>query len=202
VIGAATPGGVRRIVVGITGASGAPYARRLLDVLAALRAGANLEVAAVLGSTAREVWALECGGAPEDAGVPVWEGNDFRAPFASGSARWHAMAIVPCSMGTAARVAQGTSDSLLLRAADVMLKERRTLVVVPREMPMSTLHLQNLLELARAGATVIPAAPAFYGKPRTLDDAIDTVVARVLDHLGVEHALGHRWGEGAHGERT
>src|SRR6185369_1851878 len=115
--------------------------------------------------------------------------DSYAAPFASGSAGWHAMAIVPCSMGAAGRIAHGTSESLLTRAADVMLKERRTLVVVPRETPMSTIHLENLLALARAGALVLPACPAFYGQPRTLADAIDTVVGRVLDHLGVEHAL-------------
>jgi 4-hydroxy-3-polyprenylbenzoate decarboxylase len=104
------------------------------------------------------------------------------------------MAIIPCSMGTAARVAQGTSDTLLTRAADVMLKERRTLVVVPRETPLSIVHLENLLHLARAGALVLPAMPSFYGKPATLEDAIDTVVGRVLDHLGLEHQLVRRWG--------
>jgi hypothetical protein len=111
------------------------------------------------------VWALECGGAPEDLGVPIHAPDGYTAPFASGSAGWHAMAIVPCSMGAAGRIAHGTSDSLLTRTADVMLKERRTLVVVPRETPMSTIHLENLLALARAGALVLPACPSFYGKP-------------------------------------
>jgi 4-hydroxy-3-polyprenylbenzoate decarboxylase len=104
------------------------------------------------------------------------------------------MAIVPCSMGTAARVAHGISDTLLTRAADVMLKERRTLVIVPRETPLGVVHLENLCTLARAGAVVLPAMPSFYGKPASLDDAVDTVVARILDHLGVENDLGRRWG--------
>jgi 4-hydroxy-3-polyprenylbenzoate decarboxylase len=115
------------------------------------------------------------------------------------------MAIVPCSMGAAGRIAHGTSDSLLTRAADVMLKERRTLIVVPREAPMSVIHLENLLALARAGALVLPACPSFYGQPRTIEQLLDTVVGRVLDQLGVEHALVKRWGAasgGAHEGRT
>lgn len=182
----------RKIVVGITGASGAPYARRLLAVL---RDKAEIELGVCVSRTAQEVWALECGGdLREAAGGPVWGMNDYKAPFASGSAGWQAMAVVPCSMGTAARIAHGISDTLLSRAADVMLKERRTLVVVPRETPLSLVHLENLTKLARAGAIVLPAMPSFYAKPATLDDAIDTVVGRVLDHLGVEHDLLRRWG--------
>src|SRR3954469_11576560 len=127
--------------------------------------------------------------------MPVWGMRDFKAPFASGSAGWHGMAIVPCSMGTCARVAHGISDTLLTRAADVMIKERRTLVVVPRETPLSVIHLENLTSLARAGAMILPAMPSFYGKPSTLADAIDTVVGRLLDHLGLEHALVRRWGQ-------
>lgn len=186
-------GGRRKIVVGVTGASGAPYAKRLVSLLAARE---DVEVAVCASSTAPEVWALECGGdLREEIGAPVFGQRDFRAPFASGSAGWHAMAIVPCSMGTAGRVAHGLSDDLLTRAADVMLKERRTLVVVPRETPLSVIHLENLAALARAGAIVLPAMPSFYGKPRTLEDAVDTVVARVLDHLGVRSDLARRWGE-------
>lgn len=187
----------RKIVVGITGASGAPYAKRLVGWLARrAREVGDVEVAAVASSTAPEVWALECGGdLREELGAPLWGLRDYKAPFASGSARWDAMAIVPCSMGTAARVAHGVSDSLLTRTADVMLKERRALVVVPRESPLSVIHLENLAALARAGAIVLPAMPAFYGKPRTLEDVIDGVVGRVLDHLGVEHDLLRRWGE-------
>jgi 4-hydroxy-3-polyprenylbenzoate decarboxylase len=182
----------RKIVVGITGASGAPYARRLLAVL---RDKAEIELGVCVSRTAQEVWALECGGdLREAAGGPVWATNDYKAPFASGSAGWQAMAVVPCSMGTAARIAHGISDTLLSRAADVMLKERRTLVVVPRETPLSLVHLENLTKLARAGAIVLPAMPSFYAKPETLDDAIDTVVGRVLDHLGVQHDLLRRWG--------
>jgi 4-hydroxy-3-polyprenylbenzoate decarboxylase len=186
----------KKIVIGVTGASGAPYARRILSVLRDReRENGDVELACVLSPTARSVWALECGGAPEDLGIQVHAPDGYTAPFASGSAGWHAMAIVPCSMGAAGRIAHGTSDSLLTRTADVMLKERRTLIVVPRETPMSTIHLENLLTLARAGALVLPACPSFYGKPRTIDEALDTVVGRVLDHLGVPHALLRRWGD-------
>ena len=182
----------KKIVVGISGASGAPYARRLLGVLAARD---DVELGVCASTTAPEVWALECGGdLREGLPVPVWGTRDYRAPFASGSAGWKAMVVIPCSMGTAARIAHGISDTLLTRAADVMLKERRPLVVVPRETPLSAVHLENLAALARAGAVVLPAMPSFYGRPATLEDAIDTVVARVLDHVGLEHTLGHRWG--------
>jgi 4-hydroxy-3-polyprenylbenzoate decarboxylase len=183
---------VRKIVIGVTGASGAVYAKRLVGVLAERK---DVEIAVCASSTAPEVWTLECGGdLREEIGAPVFGLRDYRAPFASGSAGWHAMAIVPCSMGTAGRIAHGVSDDLLTRAADVMLKERRTLVVVPRETPLSLIHLENLTALARAGAMILPAMPSFYGKPRTLEDVIDTVVSRVLDHLGVEHDLVKRWG--------
>ena len=182
----------RKIVVGITGASGAPYAKRLL---AALDERDDVEVGVCLSATAPEVWSLECGGdIREQLRFPVWGMRDYKAPFASGSAGWHAMAIVPCSMGTCGRIAHGISDTLLTRAADVMLKERRTLVVVPRETPLSVIHLENLTSLARAGATILPAMPSFYGKPASIEQAVDTVVGRILDHLGLEHALVKRWG--------
>jgi 4-hydroxy-3-polyprenylbenzoate decarboxylase len=187
---------VKKIVVGITGASGAPYAKRVVELLAGRE---DVQLAVCLSETAPEVWALECGGDVRETiaalDVPCFGLRDYRAPFASGSAGWHAMVVVPCSMSTVARIAHGISDSLLTRAADVMLKEKRGLVVVPRETPLSLVHLENLTALARAGATVLPAMPAFYGKPRLLEDAVDSVVARVLDHLGVTHAVGKRWAE-------
>ena len=187
---------MKKIVVGITGASGAPYAKRLVSVLEErVRTKRDVEIGVCLSSTAPEVWALECGGDVREAiHAPIWGGRDYNAPFASGSAGWHAMVVIPCSMSTVARIAHGTSDSLLTRAADVMLKERRSLIVVPRETPLSVIHLENLTTLARAGALVLPAAPSFYGKPKTLDDAIDGIIARVLDHLHLDHAIGTRWG--------
>ena len=194
-----TSKGKRKIVIGITGASGAPYAKRILDILdERTRTVGDVEVAVCLSSTAPEVWALECGGDIREAiagRFPIWGMRDYKAPFASGSAGWHAMAIVPCSMSTVARIAHGISDTLLTRAADVMIKERRTLVVVPREMPLSVIHLENLTALAKAGAIIQPAMPSFYGKTKTLEQAIDTVVGRTLDQLGLEHDLLKRWGD-------
>jgi 4-hydroxy-3-polyprenylbenzoate decarboxylase len=186
----------KKIVVGITGASGAPYAKRLLSWLGArAKNEGDVEIGVCLSATAPEVWALECGGDIREAiDLPVWGARDYKAPFASGSAGWDAMVVVPCSMGTAARVAHGISDTLLTRAADVMIKERRTLIVVPRETPLSVVHLENLLTLARAGALVMPAMPSFYGKPETTEQLLDTVLARVVDHLGLDHQLSHRWG--------
>jgi len=183
---------VKKIVVGISGASGAPYARRLLEVL---RDRDGVELAVCVSETAADVWTLECGGDLREAvKLPIWGARDYRAPFASGSAGYAAMVIIPCSMGTAARVAHGISDTVLTRAADVILKERRTLIVVPRETPLALVHLENLTRLARLGALVLPAMPSFYGRPATLDDAIDTVVGRILDHLGIEHDMVRRWG--------
>jgi len=190
--GSRTP---RKIVVGLTGASGALYARRLLGVLRRRERAGDVEVAVCASDTAAEVWALECGGdMREGVGGRIWGGRDFNAPFASGSAGWHAMIVVPCSMSTVAKVAHGISDTLLARAADVMLKERRTLVLVPRETPLSLIHLENLAQVTRAGAVVLPAMPAFYQKPRSIDDLVDSVVARALDHIGVDHELSRRWG--------
>jgi len=185
----------RKIVVGITGASGAPYAKRLLGVLRDRVREGDVELAVCASETAPEVWALECGGdLREEAGARVWGGRDFSAPFASGSAGWGAMVVIPCSMSTVAKVAHGVSDTLLTRTADVMLKERRQLLLVPRETPLSLIHLENLTQVTRAGAIVLPAMPSFYTKPRSIDDLVDTVVARTLDHLGVTHSLGRRWG--------
>jgi flavin prenyltransferase len=194
----------KKIVVGITGASGAPYAKRLLSWLSQrVRATGDIEVGVCLSATAPEVWSLECGGDLREAiDLPLYGMRDFRAPFASGSAGWHAMVIVPCSMGTCARIAHGISDTLLTRAADVMIKERRSLVVVPRETPLSVIHLENLTTLARAGAVIMPAMPSFYGKPESLDQVLDTVVGRVIDHLGLEHDLIKRWGEKSEGRKA
>jgi 4-hydroxy-3-polyprenylbenzoate decarboxylase len=184
----------RKIIVGITGASGAPYAKRLVSVLRDKASAGEVELAVCASTTAPEVWALECGGdLREEIGVKLWGGRDYSAPFASGSAGWHAMVVIPCSMSTVAKVAHGISDTLLTRAADVMLKERRPLILVPRETPLSLVHLENLTQVTRAGATVLPAMPSFYAKPTTLEELVDTVVGRALDHLGIEHRVSHRW---------
>ncbi len=186
----------RKIVVGITGASGAPYAKRLLEKLRTrVTTHGDVEVAVCLSSTAPSVWELECGGDVREFDFRTWGLRDYSAPFASGSAGWGAMAIVPCSMGSLARIAHGISDTLLTRAADVMIKERRTLVIVPRETPLSVIHLENMATLARAGAILLPAMPSFYGKPQSLTDLVDSVVDRILAQLGVPSDAAHRWGD-------
>jgi 4-hydroxy-3-polyprenylbenzoate decarboxylase len=193
----------KRIVVGITGASGAPYARRLLSVLA--KRPDEVELAVCLSSTAREVWKLECGGDLEqeiekELGLRAYGGRDYSAPFASGSAGWQAMVVVPCSMSSVAKIAHGISDTLLTRAADVMLKERRSLILVPRETPLSVVHLENMLTVSKAGALVLPAMPSFYAQPRSIEQVLDTVVTRICDHLGVATDLMKRWGSGESGD--
>lgn len=184
-----------KLVLGISGASGAPYAQRLLMHLAELPPSAAPKVELVLSRTAEQVWELECGGSPRSLGFPVYEARDYSAPFASGSARYDAMLVLPASMSCVARIAHGISDDLLTRAADVMLKERRKLILCPRETPLSAIHLENLLAVTRAGALVIPAAPSFYTRPRSVEHVLDTVLARVLDHLDIPHTLLARWGD-------
>lgn len=186
---------MKRIVVAISGASGAPYARRLLHVLRTSDFAASLDLTLVLSRTAEQVWRHECGGSPRDLGLPVYGDRDYSAPCASGSSAPDAMVVIPASMSCVARIAHGISDDLLTRAADVMLKERRRLLLVPREAPYSAIHLENMLSLTRVGALIIPASPSFYGKPQTLEDAIDSVLARVLDHLGLPNALQKRWAQ-------
>jgi 4-hydroxy-3-polyprenylbenzoate decarboxylase len=148
------------------------------------------------------VWRHECDGNIRDFGLPVYGGRDYAAPFASGSSAPDAMVIVPASMSSVARIAQGISDNLLTRAADVVLKERKRLIVVPREMPYSEVHLRNLLELTRLGGLVLPASPSFYGKPQSIEALLDTVVGRLLDHLGIPHTLTRRWGVDVHMEKA
>jgi 4-hydroxy-3-polyprenylbenzoate decarboxylase len=184
----------KKLVLGISGASGAPYAERLLAHLRALPKADAPQVEIVLSRTAPEVWAHECGGHPRDFGLPVYEARDYAAPFASGSARYDGMLVLPASMSAIARIAHGVSDDLLTRAADVMLKERRPLVLVAREAPYSAVHLENMLQVTRAGAIVLPASPSFYGKPQSIGELMDTVLGRALDLLGIEHALTRRWG--------
>ena len=192
------------LVLAITGASGAPYAVRLLEQLVASRTRTSLIVS-------RHGWRLletesgipslpelraAAGGdaAAWDAAVTVFDDDDRGAAPASGSALSRGMVICPCSMGTLSAVAMGSSRSLVERAADVALKERRKLVLVTRETPLSTIHLGNMLRVARAGAVVLPAAPGFYHRPQQISDLVDFVVARVLDQLHIPHQLGRRWG--------
>lgn len=191
------------IVMAITGASGAPYAVRLLEALVQAQQRVQLIVSdhgLRLLRTETDVGTVDAlrariGTAAWDASVTLFDDNDRGAAPASGSARNRGMVICPCSMGTISAISQGTSRSLVERAADVALKERRMLVLVPRETPYSTIHLENMLRLTRAGAVVLPASPGFYHRPTRIDDLVDFVVARVLDHLGVDHAVGRRWGD-------
>jgi 4-hydroxy-3-polyprenylbenzoate decarboxylase len=193
----------RPIVVAITGASGAPYAVRLLESL--VRAKRPIQL--IVSSHGLRLLDTELGIGTIDAlrdkvggdwarHVTVFDDGDRGAAPASGSALSAGMVICPCSMGTLSAISAGASRSLVERAADVTLKERRTLVLVPRETPLSEIHLENMLRVTRAGAIVMPAAPGFYHRPRSVGDLVDFIVARVLDHLGVEHDLVARWSGG------
>lgn len=192
----------RRLVVAITGASGAPYAVRFLQE--AIHHYAEIYVAA--SDQALQVISLETGRAVNAQSLsaetllgfstPVLkfvDKKDYFSPPASGSFRHDGMVIVPCSMGTAARIANGISDDLITRAADVCLKERRKLILVPRETPWNLIHLRNMTQLAEAGAVILPAAPGFYHRPQTLDDLIAQVVGRILQQLGIEQQLVPQW---------
>jgi 4-hydroxy-3-polyprenylbenzoate decarboxylase len=181
-----------KLVVAITGASGSLYAQRLLDNLAP---GAH-EIHVVRGHYAQAVLDEELpGGLRLPAGAHLHDLKNMNAPFVSGSNPPDAMVVIPCSMGTLGRIAHGLSEDVLLRAADVVLKERRKLILVPRETPLSLIHVRNMELLLMAGAILIPACPSFYGRPGTVEQVVDTVVARVLDHLGLPHTLAARWRE-------
>ncbi len=178
-------------ILGITGASGSIYAARLLQHLKTN--GHTVHV--VLTEMGHKVCAYEGFAKLEEEADKSFDNHDFFAPMASGSHRHDGMVIIPCSMGALAKIAHGIGDTLLTRAADVCIKERRKLIIVPRETPMSALHLANQKTIWDLGATIIPANPSFYQKPKTIEDLVDTVLARILDHLGVEHEVGKRWRE-------
>ena len=188
-----------RLTVGVTGASGAPYAVRLIRALVELEVPTFL----IISGHGWRLLELEAGIADEATLKDHIEGDwsaielltnaDRGAEPASGSAPSRGMVVCPCSMGTLAAIAQGHSRSLIERAADVALKERRRLVLVPRETPLSEVHLRNMLRVTQAGAVVMPAAPGFYHNPKTVEELADFIVARVLDHVGIEHEIGRRW---------
>lgn len=189
------------VTVAITGASGAPYAVRLLQALNE----AGVRVGLIISRTGWRLLAEEAGIATEAElrsvsgpwkRVVLYADDDRGATPASGSAPSRGMVICPCSMGTLASIAQGTTRSLIERAADVVLKERRPLVLVPRESPYSAIHLENMLRLTRAGATILPASPGFYHRPTRIDDLVDFIVGRILQHVGVAHTLGPQWRAG------
>jgi flavin prenyltransferase len=181
-----------KLVVGISGATGAPYARRLLDFLAAHGEAHDVSVDLVFTSTGRQVWKEEIGREPAYP-FPVWKPYDFTAPFASGSALYDAMVVIPCSAGALSRIAYGMSVDLVGRAADVMLKEGRRLILVLRETPLSLVHARAITQAIEAGAVVLPASPSFYSGAKTLEALVDTVVARVLDKLELPNELMKRW---------
>jgi 4-hydroxy-3-polyprenylbenzoate decarboxylase len=195
-------GRARPITVAVTGASGAPYAVRLLQALVASDQPVSLIVSdhglrllsTEMGIASVEALRERVGGSRWDAVVRVYDDRDRGAAPASGSALSAGMVICPCSMGTISAIAVGASRSLVERAADVVLKERRRLIVVPRETPYSAIHLENMLSITRAGAIVLPASPGFYHRPAGIDDLVAFVVARILDHLDVAHTLVPRWG--------
>ena len=170
----------RKIILAVTGASGSLYAGRLLESLYGLTPPLK-EIAVVMSGTAREVWLHEMG---EEIVLrnpaKSYDNDSFFAPVASGSSAYDTMIICPASMGTIGRLAHGTSDNLIARAGDVMLKERRKLIIVPRETPLSLIHLRNMETLTLAGAIICPASPSFYGKPETIADLVDTVVGRIM----------------------
>lgn len=194
-----------RIFLGITGASGAPYAARLLHSLSA----ADCEVGVAVSGAAVEVLATELYGDARlsrdevlarftegtSDRITVYEPNDWRSPYASGSARVDGYVICPCSMGTLGTIASGAMQNLVHRAASVALKEERKLIVCPRETPLSAIHLENMLTLRRAGATILFLAPGFYHGAASVDDLLDFVVGRILDQLGLENSLVSRWGD-------
>jgi 4-hydroxy-3-polyprenylbenzoate decarboxylase len=184
----------RKIILAITGASGSIYARLLLDKLRNLKTPPS-EVAVIFSETAREIWIAETGAeyAPKSP-AKEYDNSSFYAPFASGSSRYDTMIICPASMGTTGRIANGTSDDLIARAADVMLKERRRLIIVPREAPYSLIHLNNMKSLTLAGAIICPASPSFYSNPKSIDDLAMTVVDRIIDLAGFDNK-GFRWME-------
>src|SRR4051794_33488493 len=192
-----------RVFLGITGASGAPYARRLVEALTA----AGCDVGVSMSGAAIEVIATELYGDArlsqdevvarftEGTDVTVYAANDWRAPYASGSAKVDGYVICPCSMGTLGTIASGAMQNLIQRAASVALKEERKLILCPRETPLSSIHLENMLTLRRAGATILFLAPGFYHGGETVEQLVDFVVGRILDQLGLDNALVPRWGQ-------
>jgi 4-hydroxy-3-polyprenylbenzoate decarboxylase len=182
-----------KIILSLGGASGSIYARRLMDKLK--ESYKSLEVGVVLSPNALINWELEIGSFEKEKWpFSFYEKSDFLAPFASGSARYTTMIVCPCSMGLLGRIAQGMSDDLTTRAADVILKERRKLILVPRETPYNLIHLRNMAALTEAGAIICPASPSFYHKPLTVTEVVDTVVDRILDLAGLPVDT-KRWNE-------
>ncbi|WP_428331445.1 UbiX family flavin prenyltransferase [Mucilaginibacter sp.] len=183
----------KKIVVAITGASGSIYAKLLIEQLQKLSTQID-EVAVVMSDNAKDVWRFELDN--EDYNnfpYKIYSKTDFMAPFASGSARFDTMVIVPCSMGTLGRIASGISDDLISRAADVMLKERRRLILVARDTPFNLIHIRNMQTVTEAGGIICPAVPSYYSRPKTVEEVAMTVVNRIIDLIGLENES-YRWG--------
>ncbi len=183
-----------RLIVAMTGASGVVYGKRLLQILSEK----GVETHLIISKAAEKVIEHELAVTKKDIkklAPHTYEIDDWNAPIISGSFKTSGMIVIPCSMKTLAGIVSGYSDNLILRSADVTLKERRKLVVVPRETPLSTIHLSNMIELARQGVMVVPAMPAYYHKPKNIDDLVDFVVGKVLDLLEIQHSLYRRWTE-------
>jgi len=184
----------RKIILAITGASGSIYAYKFLEKLQQLSSPPE-EIAVIFSETAKEIWKAETGEKIHlTPPAKEYDNKTFYAPFASGSSRYDTMIICPASMGTTGRIANGTSDDLIARTADVMLKERRRLIIVPRETPYSLIHINNMKTLTLAGAIICPATPSFYSNPKTIDDLVMTVVDRIIDLAGFENNS-FRWME-------
>lgn len=182
----------RKIIIAISGASGSIYAKLLLDSLSIKN---NLEIGILMSENAKIIWESELGNTDyHNYPFTFYNKNDFNAPFASGSAKYDTMVIIPCSMGTLGRIANGISNDLLTRAADVILKERRKLILVARETPLSLIHINNMKLITEAGGIICPATPSFYSNPNTVEELAKTVVDRVLDLMNIENAS-FRWGE-------
>lgn len=184
-----------KILVAISGASGAIYARLLIEKLLTIK-GQWEELSVVMSSNAKEIWKAELSdeGYQNYSDVRFYEKNDFNAPFASGSGKYNIMFVAPCSMGTLSRISNGISDDLLTRAADVILKERRKLLLLVRETPYSLIHIKNMEAIILAGGIVCPATPSFYSKPNTIEELAMTVVDRVIDLAGLDIST-FRWGQ-------
>ena len=183
-----------KIIVAITGASGAVYAKVLLEKLQGLESQIET-VGIVMSDNAKEVWKFELGNSDyEHLPFKVYSKNDFFAPFASGSARYGTMIICPCSMGTMARIARGISNDLTTRAADVVLKERRKLILITRDTPLSLIHINNMKTITEAGGIICPASPSFYSKPQSIEALVSTVIDRALDICGLDIKT-FRWKE-------
>jgi len=182
-----------KLVVAISGASGAPYAARLLHFLSQNGERLGIETHLIFTRNGRICWNHEVGFDPDELGFPIHRSNDMTTALASGSAGFDAMIILPCSAGQLGRIANGVSTDLVGRAADVMLKQRRPLILVLRESPLSLIHCRNMVRITEAGGIVQPASPSFYSKPGSLNEAMDTVIFRSIDLLGIDNALMPRW---------